>query len=1077
MPDLASLRARVEFDTRPLDVGAKTAASTIVSIGTTAKGTTAAVRELGAATDTAGASAGRAAGSAKAEASSLQEVKQTAEGAAAGTASYSKATDQAAASANTATAANKALASSLSPSAMWGGSTVAAKAHAAQLAAVADASAKAAAAETELADQSAAASKRAGEFAADLAAVAWKSKAAGEGVDGFASRLKKIDTSLLSEVGRGLSYGVTVPLLGLGAASIKSAITLDNLKRGLTSVTGSSAETERQLVRLQEIAKLPGLGFKEAVQGSIRLQAAGFSAAQAEKSLSAFGNAVASAGGGKAELEGVTLALMQIASKGKISAEEINQLSERVPQVRKAMLAAFGTADTEALQKRKISATEFVDTLTAELGKIPSVTSGAGNSFETLSDNIEISLARIAKGSLPIVAKVADQVADAVEKASKTFESLPSPAQNAVLGFLALTAAAGPLITVLTKAIDLGTKFAGLKGILGLGGKAAAIPALSDFAGVGGAAAGASAGTIGAALAGGAVATAGGAYAAREADKHGALGLAGGNIIESMFGGAINPVTIARHWEAIQGALGFGKDTVKGNGAEFGPPRPDAKPSTTPPVTPPLSDEDRAKFEKARGLDYEASVNAAKSQIAAGDESTKQQREAKTLAPILEARRQDLLKQAAELKPKIKEDADAALAYARFQKEATELQEQTANLQRDAAKEIAANQKKAATAAKAHQREQFALRSMALDNSVLAARAASAGKGEAEDGDPNLKAIRENELMRPVLTAKQRDIVTQWKGLVASGARDPETTKEALQLQADWFNLEKEKGTNAAAAAKAEAAIQKKAGEEAVKAFQARLQVSKDQAIARASEAMPGYEARGLVNELTPVLEQEQAELLADLKNYKVGSQDYWKATGEVEKSKRELAKLEQNAAKEAANEQKKTLEETKKAHRERLQLMSAETRLIELQLKNNPLLTERQRKGAANDLLAQQYAAAMRPDAGETRTEKINRLTEAEQLKGQIFDNIKAMGGGRGNLIRAGWQLDQLASQGGRAQDRLADVQRAAKVAQAQAPGVLVVQVIRKDDSPASIAQAVAEAQRQQRSNSGLVGAGRFNR
>ena len=82
----------------------------------------------------------------------------------------------------------------------------------------------------------------------------------------------------LSSIGNTLSVGVTLPVIALGAAVVNSAANMDSLKRGLIAVSGSAAEAERQFVGLKEVAKLPGLGLKEAVQGSINLQALGNSA-------------------------------------------------------------------------------------------------------------------------------------------------------------------------------------------------------------------------------------------------------------------------------------------------------------------------------------------------------------------------------------------------------------------------------------------------------------------------------------------------------------------------------------------------------------------------------------------------------------------------------------------------------------------------------------------------------------------------------------------------------------------------------------------------------------------------------
>lgn len=184
----------------------------------------------------------------------------------------------------------------------------------------------------------------------------------------------------------------------IGAAAFQAVAKMDSLTRGLASVSKNSADLQGQLARLREVAKLPGLGFEEAVQGSVALQAAGISARLSERSLMAFGNALASVGKGKADLDGVTLALQQIASKGKISAEEINQLNERVPQIRKAMQAAFGTSDTEALGKMGIDTTTFINGVVTQLERLPRVTGGIQNDLENLSDAINQALIPLGKG-------------------------------------------------------------------------------------------------------------------------------------------------------------------------------------------------------------------------------------------------------------------------------------------------------------------------------------------------------------------------------------------------------------------------------------------------------------------------------------------------------------------------------------------------------------------------------------------------------------------------------------------------------------------------------------------------------
>ena len=192
-------------------------------------------------------------------------------------------------------------------------------------------------------------------------------------------------------------------LTSFAQSAVQARAQMDSLERGLTAVMGSGQRATVELEKLKEVAKLPGLGFQEAVRGSINLQAAGFNADTARRALQGFGNALATVGKGKAELDGVITALTQIAAKGKVSAEEINQLAERVPQIREIMRGAFGTANTEALQKMGISAQQFIQKVIGELEKLPKVTGGLQNDLENFSDQWTELMSRMGKIVQPAV--------------------------------------------------------------------------------------------------------------------------------------------------------------------------------------------------------------------------------------------------------------------------------------------------------------------------------------------------------------------------------------------------------------------------------------------------------------------------------------------------------------------------------------------------------------------------------------------------------------------------------------------------------------------------------------------------
>ncbi len=144
------------------------------------------------------------------------------------------------------------------------------------------------------------------------------------------------------------------------------------------------------------------MGLTEVRAGVLQLEAAGLNAQTAERALMAFGNALALVGKGKSELDGVILALGQIASKGSISAEEINQIAERVPQIRQVLVSAFGTASTEAIQKMGISADEAIKRIISGLERLPKATQSALTTFENLQDALEQAFLPIGRGILDI---------------------------------------------------------------------------------------------------------------------------------------------------------------------------------------------------------------------------------------------------------------------------------------------------------------------------------------------------------------------------------------------------------------------------------------------------------------------------------------------------------------------------------------------------------------------------------------------------------------------------------------------------------------------------------------------------
>ena len=255
----------------------------------------------------------------------------------------------------------------------------------------------------------------------------------------------------------GIAAGVVAAGTTLMARSfITASIKMEKLNLALKVVAGSAEEASRQLASLREIAKLPGLALPEAVQASIALQSVGTSAEKAEAILMSFGNALATVGRGREALAGVVLNLTQIAAKGRVMGDDLRQIANWLPQIRKGLLDAFGTASSEDLQKMGVTAEAFFDAMVREFSKLPKMTDTAANSIENFQDNLLALRATLGDVLLPTFRKVLDTTSATIEQMealSDTAKGIIAWSTVSIAGIAGITAALAGLAFMLPKAL------------------------------------------------------------------------------------------------------------------------------------------------------------------------------------------------------------------------------------------------------------------------------------------------------------------------------------------------------------------------------------------------------------------------------------------------------------------------------------------------------------------------------------------------------------------------------------------------------------------------------------------------
>ena len=217
-------------------------------------------------------------------------------------------------------------------------------------------------------------------------------------VNKASAQMKGALASITNGIGTGAGIGIfnsiTSAIKALPTEIASATVAFDSMRIGMTVIEGSAEGASKRIEELQELAKLPGLGFQQAVEGDIRLRSAGISASVSKKAIEEMGNALAAVGKGKADMDGIILALSQIASKGKVSAEEINQIAERVPQIRAILKSTFGTADTEAIQKMNIPVESFITLVVDGFSRtVPRAVIGMQGKIDNFSDALQSAMA------------------------------------------------------------------------------------------------------------------------------------------------------------------------------------------------------------------------------------------------------------------------------------------------------------------------------------------------------------------------------------------------------------------------------------------------------------------------------------------------------------------------------------------------------------------------------------------------------------------------------------------------------------------------------------------------------------
>ena len=168
-------------------------------------------------------------------------------------------------------------------------------------------------------------------------------------------------------------------------AVVDATAKYDTITMRLNAFEGSAQAGAEAMEKLQKLAKQPGLGLEQASSAYAGLRALKESGSEATAIIEAIAKANASMGGGADEFGRAMAQIQQMLGKGKLMAEDINTISESIPNFRALIMDAFGTTDTKALNA-KYSVQELLKGIEEAAAKLPPPGETIRNNMDNIGD-------------------------------------------------------------------------------------------------------------------------------------------------------------------------------------------------------------------------------------------------------------------------------------------------------------------------------------------------------------------------------------------------------------------------------------------------------------------------------------------------------------------------------------------------------------------------------------------------------------------------------------------------------------------------------------------------------------------
>ena len=283
----------------------------------------------------------------------------------------------------------------------------------------------------------------------------------------------------MESFGRTATYAVTLPMVGLAGAMIKASATMEQTRIAMTTMTGSAEKAGVMLKQIQQLAIETPFGLQELTTATRQLLAYNFACDKAVSMLRTVGDASAALGQGSFGMERIIRALGQMQAKGRVTAQEMNQLAEVGINGFQMIAEASGRTTQEIMKLSEKGMLDAATGVSAILSGINRQFGGAmaaqnktlAGQWERLVDTAKMTMRSFGDAVMPIAKGIVQSLGNSLKEVSDRFAAMNIHEKNATMAMYAMIAAIPPMVMMIGKLIGVlaSLKLAGL-GVFAVGG-------------------------------------------------------------------------------------------------------------------------------------------------------------------------------------------------------------------------------------------------------------------------------------------------------------------------------------------------------------------------------------------------------------------------------------------------------------------------------------------------------------------------------------------------------------------------------------------------------------------------------